>query len=669
MRINRRALMAIGLTGVVLAMITLYVYQSMTGNLSLWPTASAASGAKLDDPPYIGLEVSYRDGIQRAPGDTQALLVRHQSRRIGADEGEVTGALENRSPVTGVVVMYLNRSALNISPGEHVVLHATARIEASDKASQLTVGYHLLNQHGQYLTESAPASAQAITGIDGDQALMADFSPTADSSPAGKGDVRLVLPRINIYNIAPGARVQFSVRWSPARVSPKPIQASAPVTSWGDAPKVARPGSTFRFRIEGKGTGNDRPNTQSTLTLERHAQIIRQWKQSGTAWSKSGLVREGWRMPLDRDLAPGDYDVFWGHTEHQKYKLGTLRIEDDARMHIGNAFHRYPGPAEEAIGPLAVEYQFARSLASDLMYLTQWWIGPDQYDWRGVDQWARFHSSKGQKRLLLVFSGSPTWASRSPREPSGMGIPGNAAPPDKALWPAYGRMVQSTVKRLKGQLMGVECWNEPDLGKFFTGSTTELADLCALVHDNTKAVDPGIPVICPQPSNVHALRLIYGARTSQGRPLHEFCDYVGAHMYGAMGDDANGLPYDQLGIEAVVTEMRRIATNFGVRKPIAVTEFGLSVCQPNPTEQHPTPFNRMSDEAAGEALYQSLASLHAEGVGLVGLYSYDEGNDDPQCRPGGSYIRTMGIDHLGRQRPVKPVIDRIDQAIQEFGVR
>jgi len=668
MQPKRTLVVGIGLGALALTLATLSMYQSMTGNPSLWPTASAA-GAGLDAQPYIGLEVNYSDGVKRAPDTGQALQVQYQTRRISHDEGEVAGTVENRSSATGFVVMYLNRSALSLSRGEHVTLQATARIQASHRDVQLAVGYHLMSERGQYLTESVPASAQAITGMDGEQVLRADFAPAIDQPAPGKDEVRLVLPRINIYNIPPGARVQFSVRWTPARVTRQPAQASGSVTSWGGGPKVARPGSTFRFGIEGTGASKAGADRRSTLTLVRHAQVVRQWQQPASAWSKNGPVREGWALPLDRDLPPGDYDVVWELDGHPKSRLGTLKVTNDAGMQIGNAFHRYPGPNETLIGPLLVDYQFARSLASDLMYATQWWQGPDQYDWKGVDRWARFHAQKGQRRLLVVFSGSPTWASSAPREPSGMGIPGNAAPPEKSLWPAYGRMVQSTVKRLQGQLMGVECWNEPDLGKFFTGSSTELADLCALVHHHTKMVDPSIPVICPQPSNVNALKLIYSARTSQGRPLHEFCDYVGAHMYGALGDDAQGLPYDQLGITAVVAEMRRAAAAHGITKPMAVTEFGLSVCQPRPTDHHPTPFNRMSEQAAGEALYQSLVSLHAEGVALVGLYSYDEGNDDPHCRPGGSYVRTMNVDDLGRQRPAKPVIDRINQAIKELGAR
>lgn len=50
--------------------------------------------------------------------------------------------LENRSGTTAFVVMYLNRSALNISPGERVVLEGVARVQASDKNTQLALGYH-----------------------------------------------------------------------------------------------------------------------------------------------------------------------------------------------------------------------------------------------------------------------------------------------------------------------------------------------------------------------------------------------------------------------------------------------------------------------------------------------------------------------------------------------
>jgi len=338
-------------------------------------------------------------------------------------------------------------------------------------------------------------------------------------------------------------------------------------------------------------------------------------------------------------------------------------------MLIGGAFHRYPGISERNIGPIEGSHQFVRSLASEFMHLTQWWIGEDEYDWSGLDRWANFHADKGERRLLVVFSGSPTWASSSPTQESSMGVPGNAAPPAKRFWPAYGRMVKATVARLKGRLTAVECWNEPDLGEFFTGTSTELADLCAIVHDNSKAVDASVPVICPQPTNPHALSLIYSAKTSSGRPLHELCDMVGSHLYDHPGHDQAGRAYDRRTIADAVEEMRRASKRFGVNKPLAITEYGLSSCQATPTDDHPTPFFRMSPEAAGEALYQSLASMHAEGIKLVGLYSYDEGVTDPNCRPGGSRLRLMEVAESGRQKPSRPVIRQIDRAIKDFGLR
>lgn len=115
-----------------------------------------------------------------------------------------------------------------------------------------------MNEQGRYLTESVPAAAQALTGIDGDQTLVALFSPTTDPAVPSRSDVRLVLPRINIYNIALRARVAFTVRWAPARVSRQPIEATGSVHPWDNAYR-ARPGSTFRFGIEGTAPAKTRP--------------------------------------------------------------------------------------------------------------------------------------------------------------------------------------------------------------------------------------------------------------------------------------------------------------------------------------------------------------------------------------------------------------------------
>jgi hypothetical protein len=338
-------------------------------------------------------------------------------------------------------------------------------------------------------------------------------------------------------------------------------------------------------------------------------------------------------------------------------------------MSTGMNFHRYPGSAEQAIGPLALNHQVARRISGDGWNPNVWWRGIDSYGWKGIDAWARFHAPKGEKRLLITFSGTPTWASAAPHQGSSMQLPGYAAPPRKELYPAYGRMVRATVERLQGQVLAVECWNEPDLGEFFTGTSTDMADLCGLVRDNAKSVDPSIAVICPQTTSVRNLALVMGAKTSDGRALPDLCDHLGIHIYGALGDDADGLPYDAYSVARVVRDIQTILARHGIHKPVAITEYGLITCEPHPTAAHPVPFARMSNEEAGEALYQSLATLQANGVALVALYSYDEGNNEPGCRPGGSRVRMMEMHGEGRQRPNPSLVGRFNQAVRDFGAR
>lgn len=347
---------------------------------------------------------------------------------------------------------------------------------------------------------------------------------------------------------------------------------------------------------------------------------------------------------------------------------GAGATPDDAGMYIGHAFHRYPGASEKAFGPLTVRYQFARSLANDLTYLNQWWTGEDRYDWRGIDRWANFHAGPGQRRLLITFSGSPQWASQAPEQYAAMGQPGNAAPPKRHLLPAYQRMVKETVARYKGRLLAVECWNEPNSRDFFSGTPTELADLCQAVYEGSKAAAPEVPVICPQADSPENMGFVYEARTSGGESILKRCDVLGAHIYNRLGRDAHGHSYSAQRLEDSVRLMRRVAQRHGVaHKQLAVTEFGVSSCVTQPTRQHPLSFGRMGSPEAGEALYQTLRGFRELGVWMVALYSFDHEDNDPQCRPGG-FTRMMRSEG-GRQRVDEAVVKRLNDAVTDFGHR
>lgn len=658
-----------------LACLSWWTLNHFAGPDSFWPTARASAAASLERPPYIGVEIHHGDGQVRSADSPRSVRVTHQTRLISPDTGQIDATITNQSDTSGDVVLYLRRSNLNIAPGERVVQRAWAQVSVTDKRSELSVGFHAMDEQGRYLTQIAPMSAKAVSGLDGEQPLEATYERPLRAT-SSSGVIAMLLPRIAIFNVAAGASVKLSVRWQQAHTEKAPQVSVGQVSAWPQPNRSARPGETWRLDVMGTGLSDASPQLTSTLSLRKGAEVVFKASRPATpSWRAPVVVRDPWRVTLPQNLPEGDYTAHFELSDPSSTKqrpavaLGQVQISRHNGMLIGQAFHRYPGISERTIGPIEGNHQFVRSLASEFMHLTQWWVGEDRYDWRGLDRWADFHASTGQRRLLVVFSGSPTWASSAPGQESAMGMPGNAAPPLKKLWPAYGRMVKATVSRLKGRLTAVECWNEPDLGEFYTGTSTELADLCAIVHDNSKAVDASVPVICPQPTTPHALSLIYSAKTSSGRPLHELCDMVGSHLYDHPGHDQAGRAYDRRTIADAVEEMRRASKRFGVNKPLAITEYGLSSCQAIPTDDHPTPFFRMRPEAAGEALYQSLASMHAEGIKLVSLYSYDEGITDPTCRPGGSRLRLMEASESGRQKPSRPVIMRIDQAIKDFGLR
>ena len=158
---------------------------------------------------------------------------------------------------------------------------------------------------------------------------------------------------------------------------------------------------------------------------------------------------------------------------------------------------------------------------------------------------------------------------------------------------------------------------------------------------------------------------VLGAKTSEGESITQFCDYVGAHVYGAMGDDSSGRPYDEHRIHHELRRMNDYLAKFGIDKPLAVTEYGIASCGGKPLNGHQM-FSLMSSEDAGQALYQSVRAFREGGVRLLGLYSYDHEDRDPKCRPGGSFIRSTTSDVFGSQSPDLAVLGKINEAKKQF---
>ena len=337
-----------------------------------------------------------------------------------------------------------------------------------------------------------------------------------------------------------------------------------------------------------------------------------------------------------------------GASGYATYEIGTLTVDPAAGIYVGQHFHRTPGnssgdSANRTGERVLVPYHFVRTHDNGAAGGTQWWMGsktlceqqtPGQcaalsdYAWSDFDAFANYHSPTGQKKLLITFFGSPRWASARPGEASAYCDASNVsrcgglfAEPSPALLAAYRQMVIDTVTRYRDKTFGVECWNEPAFdtngnaasNSFFSGTPTKLADICKAIYTATKSVDATIPVYCPQAPSPAWLSSVLTARTSQNEPIYQFCDVVGAHVYSAYGTDTSGKAYSASQLGEAVAQMRRVTNQLQLRKPLAITEWGIDR----------TVYD-LNSQARGDLMYQTLATAQELGISLIGIYSYDD---------------------------------------------
>ncbi len=576
--------------------------------------------------------------------------------------------LSNRASQAANYTLNLSAWRVNLVVGQTYRLSALVSAASLARPLVMNLGYQFYQADGQYLSEMVDAEGEYQSGLGGVQQLHAEVVGGESDKRNGRVPASF-FPRLAVYNIPPGVVVRMRV--SGITLTADSTVAGVRVQPVKFLPKKVAPGAVLPLTIGLKGRPVQEPGqVVSNLSLVGVSNGRRVQLEPGhrLRFDHSGRQHDIWQSRVPQSVTPGNYSLWYevpslGITT----RLGEVVVTPAAGMRIGYSFHRYPGISEVTFGPLHARYQLARSLASDLTYGVQWWLGPDEYDWRGLMRWARFHSQLNERKLVMTFSGTPRWASAAPHQRSAMGLPGYAAPPAAMYRAAYQRMVKETVTQLKGRLLATECWNEPNSHDFFTGTQTDLADLCKSVYLATKAVEPRVPVICPQADDPVNLDFVYSARTSAGEPIHQFCDVVGAHLYNRLGVDLQGHDYSQLRLLDGLEAMAAMSRKYGINKPLGITEFGVSSCVARATHAYPQVFGRMRSEDAAEALYRSLAGMREYGVTLVALYSYDLLDKDPKCLPGGSFIRMTQVNQAGELKVDPVVLRRMNDAVADFG--
>jgi hypothetical protein len=592
--------------------------------------------------------------------------------------------------------------------GENYRISVSARLKSGSPGT-VALGFHLYDGAG-YLSEAATnfAPQLAVEAQVADQALAYSFQVVPNYAGTGRTPTS-IQPRLAIY-IPPLSSVSVRIK-SPLLTRGMHL-SSVGIDARTGKPQLitAAPGQVLRFTTGLQG----RPLAAATsiVTLVPVTPAVRPLIGSVQPITSLPLVPlshavsltdpnvgDVWQVPLPANARPGttysiryalkdsnsgatlalqaDPDVvaYGSAGTTTNLEVGQVSIQTGGGMAIGQHFHGHPGPYggdSRGTAPILVTYDFVRSHDSGNVGGTSWWVAdtvknnPDGlYNWSEFDRWATFHASSGQKKLLVTFFGSPTWASSNPASSNAYGIPGLTAPP--ANLGSYGKMVKATVARYADRIFATECWNEPstDPTGYFNGTGTQLADVCKAIYTNTKAVDPAIPVICPAAD----LPWVLTQRTSQGEPLSQFCDWANGHPYDATGTDLNGEDYSVDRLGDFVDLMKLQLKQLGLNKPIALTEWGM-FCDDRPSSYHPVHFHFADSATRGDLLYQMLAKAKEKGVVALGLYSYDSGtsaylgNANTQCQFGyegiGNYVN-------GAYTYDATTAASVTKAVQDFG--
>jgi len=586
---------------------------------------------------------------------------------------------------------------LAAAAGENYRISITAKAVSSTQPAGVGLGFHLYDASG-YISEAA-ADDTARLGVND---LYIAYSFQAGTPFAGTGRTPTsIQPRMSVY-VAPQATVKIRIK-SPLLTRGLHL-SSVGIDARTGLPQLitAAPGKVLKFTAGLQGRPLAAATSIVTLapvtlgttvaTAPVPAPLVHVLSSAdpnvGDVWqvtlpadvtvdytySIRYALRDANGAPLALQPDPDVKAIASGSTT--SYEIGQLSVQPKAGLAIGQHFHGHPGKVggdSRGTTPILVPYDFVRSHDSGNVGATSWWVedtvshSPDGlYNWTEFDRWADFHAAHGHKKLLVTFFGTPSWASSGTDASNAYGIPGLTAAP-KSL-DSYRKMVQATVTRYADRIYATECWNEPSANPagFFNGTGTQLADICKAIYTATKAVDSTIPVICPASD----LSWVLPLRTSQGEPLHQFCDWVNDHPYDSTGTDLVGADYSVDRLGDFVDSMKLKLKLLGLNKPIALTEWGM-FCDDRPAPRHPTHFHDMDGPSRGDLLYQMLAKAKEKGVVALGLYSYDSGNSAYMGHAGSCQFGYEGIGNYdtatGQYTYDVDTAKGVTQAVQDFG--
>jgi hypothetical protein len=173
---------------------------------------------------------------------------------------------------------------------------------------------------------------------------------------------------------------------------------------------------------------------------------------------------------------------------------------------------------------------------------------PGQFDFSAADATVDAADRMGMQTFAVVHQ-SPVWAARH----------GRASDPPKDF-AAWGRYIETLVRRYRDRVHVWEIWNEPDIAEFWTGSAEDYVTLLRTAYAAAKRADPHCLVMSagPDGSGEDFLQRIVRLGVTN------YCDLVGFHPYGDLPD----------GPQRRMRAVWRILNHYHVKKPVWATEIG-----------------------------------------------------------------------------------------------
>lgn len=234
------------------------------------------------------------------------------------------------------------------------------------------------------------------------------------------------------------------------------------------------------------------------------------------------------------------------------------------------------------------------------------------FDWTNLDNAVTIANQKGMSDILMVLSGTPTWATNQ-RNPLALPAPdASGVPANMADWDNW---VRAVATRYKGKIKIYQPWNEANLTTFFTGTPAQMADMTKRAYDIIKSIDPSATVLAPSTGTRLGgpFKKFYPALLNELRARDWPVDVWAAHTYPASLGDTN----DRKELANKWIDMLKVAQ--APNLPLWDTEnnYGLGGPGPENPEQ--------DIDGAKAANWTAMTYLDAIRLGISRVYMYQWG--------------------------------------------